>query len=236
VRSSFWQFTAFKIVSVICVLFVILTAAAMFIYPGGTNTAKTTIGYSFTANFFSDLGLTIAHNGQANPVAAIMFLIALGSAGAALMLFFVAFLQFFGRNTVRRTLSVLGTLFGLIAGACFIGVALTPANLFGEAHGNFVRGAFFTFLIAVVFYLIAVLITPNYPNRYAAVFGVFAVLLGFYLILIFAGPESDTVEGLTIQVVGQKIIAYASIITVLIEAIGALQINRSRSVQLADDA
>ena len=227
-QSSFWRFTAFKIVAVICVLFVVLTAAAMLIYPGGTNTDKTTVGYSFLGNFFSDLGLTIAHNGQTNSMASLMFLVALGSAGGALILFFVAFLQFFVGGA-RRALSVLGTLFGIIAGACFIGVALTPANLFGEAHGNFVRGAFFTFLIAVVFYLLAIVITPAYPRRYAVVFSVFAVLLGLYLILIFAGPDADSAQGLIIQVVGQKVIAYASIITVLIEAVGALRVNRART-------
>ena len=224
-QSSFWRFTAFKIVAVICVLFVVLTAAAMLIYPGGTNTDKTTVGYSFLGNFFSDLGLTIAHNGQTNSMASLMFLVALGSAGGALILFFVAFLQFFVGGA-RRALSVLGTLFGLIAGACFIGVALTPANLFGEAHGNFVRGAFFTFLIAVVFYIIAIIRAPDYPSAYAWIFIVFAVLLTVYLGLIFAGPSARTPEGQFIQVTGQKIIAYASIISVFMQSLGALRVNR----------
>ena len=104
-NSSFWRFTVFKIVAVICVVFVVLTATAMFVYPGGTNTDKTTVGYSFLGNFFSDLGMTVAHNGQANPIASLMFLIALGSAGLALVLFFMAFLQFFTANTVNRVLS-----------------------------------------------------------------------------------------------------------------------------------
>ena len=64
--SSFWRFTVFKIVAVICGLFVVLTAAAMFIYPGGTNTDKTTAGYSFLGNFFSDLGRTVARGGDMN--------------------------------------------------------------------------------------------------------------------------------------------------------------------------
>jgi len=229
VNSSFWRLTIFKIVAVICVLFVVLTASAMFIYPGGTNTDKTAVGYSFLGNFFSDLGIIVAHNGQSNPVASVMFLIALGSAGAALVLFFIAFLQFFTASAINRVLSVLGSLFGVIAGACFVGVALTPADLFGQAHGDFVRGAFFTFLIAVLFYSVVIFRAPNYPNGYAAVFIVFAVLLSVYLVLIFAGPDSETPEGLLIQVTGQKIIAYASIISVLIQSLGALRVNRARA-------
>ncbi len=225
--SSFWRFTAFKIVAVICALFVALTAAAMFIYPGGTSTDKTTIGYSFFGNFFSDLGITIAHNGQPNLIASIMFSIALVSAGAASILFSVAFLQFFTGNAANRILSGLGTLFGIIAGVCFIGVALTPANLFGGAHRNFVRGAFFTFLIAVLFYIVALFRAP-YPRAYTGVFIGCAVLLTLYLFLLFDGPDSDTPTGLLIQVTGQKIIAYAAIISVLIQAVGALRVNRAR--------
>ena len=47
--------------------------------------------------------------------------------------------------------------------------------------------------------------------------------------LIFAGPRSETPQGLLIQVTGQKIIAYASIISVLIQSLGALRVNRARA-------
>ena len=47
------------------------------------------------------LGITVAHDGQPNPIASNMFRIALGSAGGALILFFIALLQFFTANSVN---------------------------------------------------------------------------------------------------------------------------------------
>ena len=52
---------------------VVLTAVAMFLYPGGTLFDRTSRGYSFFENSFSDLGSTVAWNGQSNPGSSIEF-------------------------------------------------------------------------------------------------------------------------------------------------------------------
>ena len=62
-RSSFRQKQAYLFIVVGCGLFVLLTIAAMFTYPGGTFTDETTVGYDFFRNFFSDLGRVTAPNG-----------------------------------------------------------------------------------------------------------------------------------------------------------------------------
>src|SRR5262252_9348012 len=55
----------------------ILAIAAAFRYPGGTYNDHSTRGYSFFENFLSDLGMTVAHNGEANRLGGILFVIAL---------------------------------------------------------------------------------------------------------------------------------------------------------------
>src|SRR5678816_3388293 len=50
-----------------------LTAASVLSYPGGTVHDEATRGYSFTHNFLSDLGSTVAFNSQRNVVGAVLF-------------------------------------------------------------------------------------------------------------------------------------------------------------------
>ena len=46
------------------------------------------------------------------------------------------------------------------------------------------------------------------------------MLIGYYLLLTH-GPSFTSPEGLVIQVVGQKVIAYASILSIGIQSLGA---------------
>ncbi len=212
--------TIFGAVAIGCTLFVVLTAIAMFFYPGGTVVDVNTVGYSFVDNFFSDLGRTQSRAGQPNPIAATLFLIALTSGGVALIVFFLCLTRLFQRAMLDRILSWLGTLAGILAGLGFIGVALTPANVNGPLHNQLVFAAFEAVTVAAILYLIVMLRDRSFPNHLAMVFGVFAILLVLYLGLLFFGPSTKTPEGLRIQVVGQKVIAYASIISVLIQSLG----------------
>ena len=227
-QSTFWRQGVFRLVAIGCVLFVLLTAVAMLFYPGGTATDPTTRGYSFFTNFFSELGLTQTRTGQPNTVSAILFITALTAAGAALAVFFVAFAQFFVHSTAGKILSGLGALCGILAGICFIGVAFTPANLAAKAHGQFVLWAFTAFPLAALFYTVAILQERQYPKRFALVFGVFTLLLILYLVLLFTGPSFRTAQGVLVQATGQKAIVYASIISILIQAVGAQQVAQRK--------
>jgi hypothetical membrane protein len=218
---SFLRQRIFDLIIGGCIFFVALTAMAMLFYPGGTASDPTTRGYSFFTNFFSDLGRTQARNGQPNPVAAVLFFIALSGAGVVLITFFSAFARFFTRPRLDRALAILGTLAGIVAGLCFIGIAFAPANLNSALHTQFVFGAFESFTAATILYFIVSVREPQYRKRFATVFGAFAILLLLYLGLLFFGPTLKTPEGVLIQVTGQKTFVYASIVSILIQALGA---------------
>jgi uncharacterized membrane protein len=109
----------------------------------------------------------------------------------------------------------------MLAGLCFIGVAFTPSNLSRGWHIQFVIRAFQFFPLAVFFYMIALFLHPHYPRRYAWIFAIFWLLLVGYYWLLNNGPATDTAQGLVIQAVGQKIIVYASIISIGLQALGA---------------
>lgn len=223
--SHFWRITVFQIVIVASLGFVVVTILAMFTYAGGTGANPQNAGYSFFTNFFSDLGRTVSHSGQPNTLSMILFSGALIAAGAGLALFFVAFTQFFKTPRWARILSIIGSLFGIASGICFIGVAFTPADIARAMHGQFVLWAFGLFPIAVLCYIPVILKRDEYPNIYAFSFIAFAVVLILYFVLLRMGPRADTADGLLIQATGQKIIVYASIFSIVLQAMGALRVN-----------
>jgi hypothetical protein len=204
-------------------LFILLTAAAMLVYPGGTPTEPTRHGYSFFINVFSDLGRTRTFTGESNRLSQILFTIGVMTGGAAMAFFFRAFAGCAagcwkqGRRTAVH-LSRGGALLGMAAAICFIGVACTPWNLLLDAHMVFVVWAFRFFLGAVLLNLLAVLIEPGLPRRTAWVFAAFAVMLIGYLILLGAGIAGWAFTTDVVQATGQKIIVYAAITTVLVQS------------------
>lgn len=200
--------------------FVILTFVAMFFYPGGNFSDRTADGYSFFLNFFSELGLTVAY-GQPNPLSAVLFFIAMSGAGVGLILFCIVFPRFFINNKGNKYLTRAGSLFGILSGIGFIGVAFTPANLLIDLHNQFVFWAFLLLPVATILYTISIFREKSFPNNYAFVFGVYSLMLVGYVFLILYGPGGSTRNGLMIQATGQKIIGYASIISILIVALGA---------------
>lgn len=212
-----------------CPVFVALSSVAMLFYPGGTFADPTASGYSFFTNFFSELGLTKTRTGQPNTVSAILWVTALTMGGLSLALFFFAFAQFFTRSKSAKTLSAIGSIFGVISGTCLVGVAFAPANLYLQLHIAVMTCAFVALPIAVVCYAVAILREPGYPNRYGVVFLAFATLLVLYVVLLTLSPASNTLQGLTIQATGQKVIVYAIIISIFIQARGAREIAQARS-------
>jgi hypothetical membrane protein len=221
---SFWRQGIFSLTMCGCVLFVVLTVAAMLFYSGGTLIDPTTSGYSFLRNYFSDLGLTWSHARQPNTVSTALFITALTMAGGGLILFLFAFPRFFIRSRSGKVLSITGSTFGVIAGLCFIGVALTPANLHLGTHLTIMMWAFRTFTVAAICYTIAIFREPDYPNGFGFAFIACGVLLVLYVLLLVVGPAVDSPEGIVIQAVGQKIIVYASVISVLTQAYGARKV------------
>ena len=89
--------------------------------------------------------------------------------------------------------------------------------------------AFRLFPLAVLFYVPAMFMDKHYPKVYAWVFTVFCLMLIGYYILLTSGPDFDTANGLVIQVVGQKVIAYASILSIGIQSMGAYKFLRGET-------
>lgn len=211
----------FTIALVACLVFVGLTGIAMLAYPGGTYISPDTVGYSFTNNFFSELGMTIANNGQSNLLGAGFFLVALTIAGLGLVVFHLVMPRYYRNRKSAHWFSILGSVCGVIAGIGFIGVAFAPVNLAGGAHTTFVLMAFRFYMLAAILYTVATFLNPQYPNIYSLANLLFAALMISYVIILTSGPSIETNQGYVMQVVAQKAIVYASMLNMLVQSYGA---------------
>jgi len=204
-----------------CALFVVLTVIAMLTYAGGAVDNHATRGYSFTHSFLSNLGMLTALSGEPNWISAALFFISLSLAGICLVIFFIIFPRLFQSSRLQQVLCLIGSIFGVLAGICFVGIAFAPADIARPAHVQFVMRAFQLFPLAVLFYSPVLFMDKRYPKVYAWVFAIFCLMLIGYYLLMTHGPSFTSPQGLVIQVVGQKIIAYASILCIGIQSIGA---------------
>lgn len=216
-----WRKFAFVANMVGCIQFVVLIFIGMLVYAGGTSLEPSKPGYSFFQNFFSEIGLTVAHSGKPNIIAFVFFSLAFFIVGIMLIPSFIAFPYFFRETRIEKWLTIIGSTLGLFTSFCFSGITFAPADIYIAAHMWFVRMGFTSGFIVSMLYSAAIFLNKTYPKKYAYNFMVFTVFLGFYLILMIIGPSTETIEGLTIQVTAQKIILYTFAICIFIYGYGA---------------
>jgi hypothetical protein len=207
--------------------FVVLTVAAMFAYPGGTPFHPDASRYLFFNNFFSDLGATKAYGGASNLASHVLFLLALTIVGLACIAFAPAWRVVAGTRGVLPKTATASQWVLVVSGIGFIGIAVTPWNLVLDAHNAFVRLAFGVLLLYLVC-MLTVQLRVHWPRAYVGVNVGYLVLLVTYVVLLFAGPDLTTEHGREVQVAAQKVIVYASIVNLAIQAVG---IRRDPPVQ-----
>jgi len=97
-----------------CVLFIILYIIAALLYPGGSETDKTAIGYSWTNNYWCNLLHDDAINGEPNtakPIAiAGMFILGLALSG-----FWILFPRYINTNKAYRLIIQICGVIGMIS-------------------------------------------------------------------------------------------------------------------------
>ena len=194
-------------------LFVVLTVAAMALYPGGSYRDPRSAGYRFFGNFFSDLGQTrvmYGHLGTPNTTSMVLFVVAMVLVSVTLA---------WAAWPIGRMVSGLGDRAGAVligstgtaAAIGFLGVALDPWDLRFPLHMGFVKFAFgslLVFMVAVAFEQIR----NRWPWRDVAVGAIYALALAGYFLNLLYGPKLNTPNGVMIQSVLQKLIVYTSIL------------------------
>ncbi len=199
--------------------FVVLTVVAMLLYPGGAKFDHHSDRYSFFQNFFSDLGATKTYSGRSNIPSHVVFIVAAVSVGLALILFAPTWKTVVAGRGRGQRLGIVAQILTVVAGLGFIGIAATPWDLVLDAHNAFVQLAF-GFLLGYVLCLTVLQVRNKWPRSFVVLNAVYLVVLAAYVALLFAGPDLDTKGGLEFQVAAQKIIVYASIVMLGVQAYG----------------
>ena len=203
--------------------FLLLTAYAMWVYPGGTIHERGLEYYSFFTNYFSDLGRTKNFRGELNTTCHNIFKITLTISGICIMLFFSLLPSVF-KSEASKFLSWCGMFFGIVAGACYIGIGWVAWNVDYWLHIFYVTRGFIAFLIMSIFYALAIFVDDNYPNKYGIVMVVFIITLFLQILVMMNGPRSwSSPEALRLQAVSQKIVVYSEIFVLLYQSFGMLK-------------
>ena len=205
-RAGLLRYTAIQ--------FVVLTVCAMIAYAGGTWFDPRTPHYEFTGNFLSDLGATRSLSGATNYVSSILFFVALATNGAALVAFSWAWRGFAFEHRRARFAGYMSAVLGTASGLAFIGVAVTPWNLLLDVHNAFVVGAFGLLMLYVAAITLVMWRNGVGGVRLAANIAYLAVIVG-YVVLVLHGPRFSTEHGHRVQVIGQKIVAYVSMLHIM---------------------
>ena len=207
-------------------IFIGLQITGMLLYPGGTINDDSTVGYSFTRNFFSDLGTYAAYNNEPNFLSMALFIISLTLVGTTFMLYYLALPQLFKEDPLNYKLSILGTIFAFGGSIGLIGTGLTPADLVLDTHIFFANNIFYCFMITALCYTIVIYRSDILDKKYALGYGLFFVLIVLYVgVLEWGPPPRSSQPALIFQVVTQKGIVLAFCLSVVYQTFG-FSVNR----------
>ncbi len=172
--------------------FILLTFIAMFFYPGG---------YSFTEDYFSNLGTTVnVKTGSPNVISRVLFLIACVVVGASLIPFWVVLTALFTESKLTYYISLFGSIIGVGSSISLMGVGIFAEDTQYFLHSTSAKMFFIFMMIAILTFSTAILLNSEYPNIYSFVGIVFSISSITFLYVFRYSIQ--------ISVIMQKIIVY----------------------------
>lgn len=195
----------------------LLAIVAIVQYPGGTFRDHSTRGYSLTHNFLSDLGATVAHNGQPNGLGSALFIASLTLLVIGLGGCLVGLVRLYAGTPAGRSLAMAAGIVAMVVCASFIGVAATPENRMLSLHIQLTKLAFRAFPLATLLLALASRADRGIPRQVSIGWVVLTVVLAAYVGILDWGPSTRTPNGLVVQVVAQKIVTISAVLLIVFE-------------------
>ncbi len=224
-----WVQRAFYFSMFGCIQFILLTFLAMFTYSGGTQIDPHNPGYSFFQNFFSDLGTTESYSGNDNLISFLLFFTSISISGISFLFFFLAIPTIFEDINLDKRIPLITTVLGIFSSFMFIGIALTPDNLFSEIHDFFVTSAFTLALFASIFMVFLTYTDKNYSLIFPVGYIIFICLVLAYGTIGLLFFDNYTNIGLFIRVTTQKVVIYSLMVNFFLQIYGNLNIIKSKA-------
>ncbi len=191
--------------------------------------------YSFTHNFFSELGCLKTNTDETNPsilkkdntLSMILFNSGLILIGITLIMFYYTFERLFIllKDEANLNYSKFTKPLGILSGIFFSGVGFVPHDLDFGLHVFFANGAFLILFFLCVFHTMTIYKSKYISNIYSFGYLLFCFCLLIYVLLIFFGPQIGpgkifTENELILQVVSQKIIVLIFTLAILSQVYG----------------
>ena len=236
--TKFWCVDALRIASVYYVVAVII---AILLYPGGNHIELDQVGYSLHKNFLSELGFHKTMSGDLNFFSSFFW----NTAMYMLLLQGIAFLfipSLFRENRYSFAFACLGTLFMFPACIFFVGVALTPGDIFFDAHIFTTTTAFNLYTVSIFFYVLA-FISSSLSNYYTSGAILLLIAVSVYSYYLSGYQPIDaikdrelylevyTMDLVIFNVVLQKVIISLMIITIITFSFGLNKLINKKETQ-----
>lgn len=218
-----WNYWAIVISIFGSIQFIILTFVAMFFYKGGTYINSSTSHYIFWYNYFSDLGRYISHSGVLNIVSFVLFTTALSLWGLLQIPYYFAISKFYNKSMKLKRISIIGSILGVLAGICYIGIAFAPADLLNDLHNLFVFLGFGSIFICMILYSIVLYKDKNFTKFYVNILIISTIILGIYFVTLLLIQNIISTTRLFISAIGQKIMIYTLLVCGIIQGYGVLR-------------
>ena len=199
----------------------LIWGVAIMLYPGGTVLDESTHGYSFTHNFLSDLGSTVAFNYTRNLPGAVLFAAGILIGVSVLAGTFVGTIRLLSTEPRARLFARLAAAGGAFVCLGYLGAALAPLDRAFRLHIVSTIVASRSFPIAAL--LLAIATARDRRFRARATIGwitLTLVLVGF-IVVAHLGPRPSTERGLMTQVINQKIMVLTVLVVLWLETLEA---------------
>jgi hypothetical membrane protein len=206
---------------------VLLIAASGLWYPGGTVRDESTRGYSFTHNFLSDLGATVAFNCQRNVAGAALFIVSVVVGVAALAIAIGSTVRLLSASPRARPFARLASAAAIVACAGFLGAAIMPLDRLWRLHTLAGMLAFRSLPVVTALLSIATGRDGRFRTRATLGWAALTIVVVGIIITARLGPGVDTDRGLVMQVVMQKIMVASIIVALWFETLEGQRASRS---------
>lgn len=164
------------------------------------------VGYSFSENFISDLGMTVAHGGQANALGASFFSAGFGLLALALVGCVFGFVRLHSASARGWQAARIGAAGAGLAAVSLLAAGLSPANIAAPLHLWSATIASAVAPPSLVFLAIAAARDGRFTSGVSIVWLVLAATVAAWFAMRW-GPAVTTRAGLIVQASVQKIVA-----------------------------
>jgi len=165
-----------------CIIFLVLTITAMYFYPGGNREDNMEPGFNLLYVTLSDLGRGFAINSQPNTISQALFLPSFILLGLSYAVFYLILDMFYKETKKIKWISLTGAVLGIISGALYIFIAITPVDIDIHLHNKFIYSAAPFKYGALICFTIVTFIDKKLPRKFS--YQILALLILYFLLAI----------------------------------------------------